>query len=154
LLNPWKVTISHINMETAYPSHSVFDLFIESIILEVPPWFLWCQFCLWWCFKISYCSYPVYFAFHYNTCPSYSYFCICTDGLIALYVSVSSASPGYPPLIDLNWFYETSSISDSLVNDPSSNIRIAFHYKAHNFTNFIQKVCKMWWETVNIDKIM
>jgi hypothetical protein len=48
----------------------------------------------------------------------------------------------HPPLIDVNWFHETSSISASLVNEPNFNIGFAVHCKAHNFTNVIQKLAK------------
>jgi hypothetical protein len=46
------------------------------------------------------------------------------------------------PLIDDNWFHETSSIADSSFNDPSFGVCFAFHCKAYNFTNFIQNVVK------------
>jgi hypothetical protein len=48
----------------------------------------------------------------------------------------------HPPLIDINWFLETSLNSDSLVNEPSFNVCFAFHCRACNFTSFIQKVAK------------
>jgi hypothetical protein len=44
------------------------------------------------------------------------------------------------PLIDVNWFRETSSINYSLVNGPSFNIWFAFYSTAYNFTKFILKV--------------
>jgi hypothetical protein len=48
----------------------------------------------------------------------------------------------HPPLIDINWFHELSTISDSLVNEPNFSVCFAVLRKAHNFSNFVQKVAK------------
>jgi hypothetical protein len=44
----------------------------------------------------------------------------------------------HPSLIDINWFQETLSISDSSVNVPNFSICFVFHRRAHNFTNFFK----------------
>jgi hypothetical protein len=48
----------------------------------------------------------------------------------------------HPPLTDVNWFHETSSISDSSVNEPNFSICLNFHFRAHNFINCVQRVAK------------
>jgi hypothetical protein len=48
----------------------------------------------------------------------------------------------HAPLIYFNGFREMLLISDLLVNELGCSIWFSFHCRAHNYTNFIQKVAK------------
>jgi hypothetical protein len=65
---------------------------------------------------------------------------ICRDHAIAQMVS-DWLLTSHPPLININWFHEMS-IGNLLDNAPNFNIWFAFHYRAHNFTSFVQNVAK------------
>jgi hypothetical protein len=62
--------------------------------------------------------------------------------------------PPPPALTDVNWFHETSSINDLLVNEQNfKHLCCFFHFMAHNFSNFIQKVAICDENETNINKI-
>jgi hypothetical protein len=46
--------------------------------------------------------------------------------------------------MDVNWFFESSLVSDSSVNEPNCSICFPFHSRTNNITSLIQKVAKYY----------